>query len=98
MALLWHSVHSVCLYVCVSKRVRSVLSNEMNQSVCDLDVEHYILSAIFIVLSFSHTYTQQTVLSELIDSILNHITSITNCFMFTVHLSACRGAVMCVSV
>lgn len=47
---------SVC--VCVSKeKVRSVLSNEMNQSVCDLEVEHYILSAIFIVLSFSHIHT-----------------------------------------
>lgn len=65
----------------------------------DLDVPPYILSAIFIVLSPAHMYAHLTGLSRLIDSILNHITSITNCFIVPVHLSTQRAAVcVCVCV
>lgn len=94
---------SLDLYVCAccicfqrnGIRVRSVLSNGMNvYSVCvclcvhsDLDVWPYILSAIFTVLSSTHIYTHLTGPSKLIDSILNHITSITNCFIVPPHLS-----------
>lgn len=65
--------------------------------VCDLDVEPYILFAIFIALSPAHIYAHLTLLCRLIDSILNHITSITNCFIVPLHLSTHREAMMCVS-
>lgn len=99
----WHRIK------CVQKiglRVRSV-SNRMESTLCicvcvccDLDLRLYILSAIFIVLSptHTHTYTHLTGPSKLIDSILNHITSITNCFIVLPHLSTHWVACVCVCV
>ncbi len=91
---IWIYRHCINCIHWIGLRVRSVLSNGMNCIVCvcvcvycDLDVQLYILSAIFIVLSLTHTYTHLTGLSRLIDSILNHITSITNCFIVLSHLS-----------
>lgn len=58
----------VCMYLCICIHRtgrRPVLSNGMNSTVCvcvfcDLDVKSYILSAIFIVLSPTHTYSTHT--------------------------------------
>lgn len=76
-------------------RCRSVLSNRTKWMcyLCDLDLRPYIPSAIFIVLS-----PLRTGLFRLIDSILNHITSITNCFILQLHLSIHWHVHVCVCV